>query len=192
MHDTSFDLKIFLQDPDPWSPEVKRRRVPSILPPGSARYCTQTLRTQEPLETFCPPGSQELKTYALHGDVNAFKRYTCLIEGKDHYLPAYAGLWPRTILWIYSAVRMMVLCEGDTPLPLAHVPLPESMIFHHGTGQEEFLPDGAWNPAKKTLLWGESGFISYVPILKMRVQSMTLSSQEGEALSPWTLALEEV
>jgi hypothetical protein len=192
MNTSASDLCIFLHDPDPWGNNANTRPPQSILPLGSARNCRQTLAALDQPDTFYPPENGQEKTYALHGNVAAHKKYTAIIECQDAYPPAYDDLWPQRVLWIYSAVRMMVLHHPGTSGVLSRIPVPKTFIFHNKHGEEKPLPDMVWDNETKKITWGQAGFISYTPILKMGVQSMTLCAKEWEASSTWKLHLKEV
>jgi hypothetical protein len=192
MSNFSSDLKIFLQDPDPWARQSSQPKPLSILPLGSARYCKQSMFTSDPGSTFYPPHSNEVKTYALDQDLDAHKKYVSIIECEDHYPLAYDKIWPNTPVWLYSTLRMMVQCIANSPIHLNHSPVPNSLIFHDLEGGEIYLDDSVWNPSTNQAEHKESGFISYAPILKMGVQKITLCSKEWEACSTWKLELREI
>jgi hypothetical protein len=192
MNTTASDLRIFLDDPDPWAKGAGKGYVHSILPVGSARNCRQTLAALDMPDIFYPLEHGAEKTYALHGDVMAHKKYTVTIECQDAYPPAYDNLWPQKMVWIYSSVRMMVMHDPDKPAVLSRMPVPNTFIFHNKQGGEQVLPDTIWEYTSQKITWDQAGFISYAPILKMGVQSMTLCAKEWEAASTWKLNLKEV
>jgi len=191
MLDVFSDLKIFLQDPQPWSNMGKQ--VDSILPRCTSRQCKQTLFTVDPQspQVFYPPNSNQEKTYRLNEERQSDRIYRSVIECDDAYPLAYQDVWPNTPVWIYSTVRMMVVCSKKKPIKVLHTPVPGSFLFHPDDGNEEALNDSIWDNNTQKIKHTQSGFISYCPVLCMIVQKLTLCSKEWESAATWKLELLE-
>ncbi len=182
-------LKLFLQAPDPWKSTPAR----SILPISSARYCKQTLFTATPSgEQFYTVKTGNKKTYNLKDDANAVPKYHGVIQCQDHAPPAFSKLVPDQEVWVYSAIPMREEITANSPLKTRYCPVPNSMIFHDEQEKEIPLPNSVWDAGNKTITHTHDGVISYTPIMHMRVQKLTLSCKESEAIGPWSLELREV
>ena len=189
------ELRIFLDDPDPWANALLHRTIPSILPTSSARHCKQTLFTS-PVESrgdgYRAYGSGQEETYRLDENSRAYEKYHSVIECHDHAPPAFSLLWPHRSLWIYSAIPIREHLIKDIPLHVRYTPVPGTLVFHDEQEREHTLPDTVWNHQDKTMTHTQSGVISYRPIMHMEVKKMMVSCKESESMSAWSLELREL
>ena len=182
-------LKLFLQNPDPWG----EKRVRSILPPSTARYCKQTLFTVPPSgEYFYTAKTGKKETYTLNNEVNAQPKYHGVIQCQDHSPPAFSKLVPDQEVWLYSAIPMREEIWANQPLKTRYFPVPNSIVFHDEQEQETPLNNTVWNVNDQTITYERDGVITYTPIMHMRVQKLTLSCKESESIGPWSLELREI
>ncbi len=156
----------------------------TLLPPLSARECTQTL-------TPLSGGSlrRTLNGTLVHVGYKGHLKFQSTISCKDKTAPAFEGIW--------KGVRVKVGCiqtltqtipQGSSRIQLERFPL--SLHLYDGTRTP-------WPVEHRGDLWVSippnfpGGFLTYRPLLKMIVTRYNLETDEWGLTVGWTLELEE-
>lgn len=156
-----------------------------LLPPFSARECTQTL-------TLLPQG---VLRRTINGDLiwvghKGHQKYQSTISCKDKASPAFDSIWRGALL----KVRCLQTLTQPIDKEIKRVQLDrEAGAF--------FILDKKgkiWSGTKEEDRWiaipseFPGGFITYHPQLMMMIKSYTLETDEWGLSVGWTLELEEV
>lgn len=180
-------LGLFLEDPINGTSSTS-----SILPPHSAMQCQQIVEwggsPSESMLGFIPEGSGLVKSYVLGVDQPT---YRIVIEGKSQECLAQDTLYPTQTIWVHSIIRWIRPCVAKQPIKLSRPPVPGSIWWHDSQGHSMPLPDEVWSMEHHQLTVSQSGFVSYAPIFKTWVQSLSVTTQEWTFQSQWRLELQE-
>lgn len=146
------------------------------LPPFSARGCIQSL-TPVSTGTFRRTIQQKLVYLG-----SPEKKYRTLIKCTDKTAIATAGLFPGAIVEV-GCIQTVSQKIDENEVVLERSPIPGSLYVDGG---EIVLCDGA-----RVVVTGGT-YVTYRPILTMRILRYALSTEEWEGKSSWELEAEEL
>ncbi len=154
------------------------------LPPLSARQCTQTLEGV-PLGKL----SRTVNGKLLYTGDEVHQKYTSLIKGRDKHPAGFDTLRRGQQVQVGCIQRLWQ--EGTEPTIQLGRPAVEGSVIVMNLRQEplSFVQERS---QVIRILSEEKAYISYRPILNMRITEMSLSTTEWEGESAWMLKLEEV
>jgi hypothetical protein len=175
-------LRIFLEDPKPWS-DSHDPRPKSILSPFSALNCKETWITSDDYPRYTPADGAAEKSYALSRKWDQI--YKIEYEGEDG-APEITG----KDVWVYSALRISVRYLKDIPALLQHPPVRGSLEFK---GDDEVIgtvcADLVFNYAEQKVTFTKDGWLTYCPVFAMRLKKMECFTSSDH--SKWSLELVE-
>ncbi len=154
------------------------------LPPMSARGCTQTL---------VPIANGELRRTVngqlVYTGTQTHEKYRSIIECEDKAPAAFDNLWPGAEIKVGCISRLWQKFQGQTVI-LSRDPVAHSII--------------ALTPARQAIQIAscenrqvdfaqtiEEGYVSYCPLLNMRVVDLMSAVDEWGLKVRWRLVLEE-
>lgn len=149
------------------------------VPPYSARGLQQSL---DPISSAIAMRRTINGTLVDISD-ELMRKYQSSITGNDQQPPAVDMVWPGTMLTVDCIVELAFALSG-TELTDA----TEGDVTEDSTE----LAALAGRPIVPGSLRIESGFAFYRPRLEMMVTAFTVNRDEYQAMTSWTLTLEEV
>lgn len=153
------------------------------FPPLSARGCTQELIPLA-LGQFRRTVNGDLVFLGVQG-----KKYRSTIACQDKVSFACDELLPGMVLDVHCIQRLWQKIEGPQVV-LDRLPVEDSLCAV--TESRDPLRIICYNGREITLDNQETGYVSYRPILKMRVIRFGLTTDEWNGNNGWRLELEEV
>lgn len=137
--------------------------------PWSARGLSQTLEAVSESSQLARTVDGELDDLST----SQFRKYRSTISCNDFDIPAIDGLFPGQEVVVDCIVELSYAEPGTS------------------TGVET-LGDSASRPIVPGSLVSENGFVRYRPRLTMRVESLSTTRDEWNAVSQWSIDLVEV
>lgn len=154
------------------------------LPPLSAGHCTQTLEALS-LGKFYRTVNGDL----LYTGDDTPQKYITHIKGKDKYPAGLDSLVCGQLVQVGCIVRLWQEGRGEI-IHLGRTAVEGSILAINT--QQKVLSFSIESPTQIRLLSSEKAYISYRPLLEMRLIEMNLFTNEWESENEWSLKLEEV
>jgi len=155
------------------------------LPPWSARGCTQTLR---------PITSGDLRRTVngqlIYTGLQTHQKYQSLIQCQDKAPIALDGLWPGNEVEVSCIQPLTQRMTGQT-CRLDRVPVKGTVQAIEKEGKPIALADVIGQEIRLESPIRQ-GFITYCPLLRMRVVDFGYDADEWNLTNGWYLKLEEI
>lgn len=162
------------------------------FPPYSARGCQQTLT---PLKTG--EFRRTVNGTLVFTGSQKHRKYQSVLRCRDAAPPSFEGLWQGERVEVSCLQRLVqeVTLTSETPRITLDRHGVKGSVTLQVTG-EPLIPlaeaQGYEVSLPERLEGGQKGYLSYRPILTMRVISFHLETDEWGAEVGWTLTLEEI
>ncbi|MBA4749560.1 MAG: hypothetical protein H2057_02955 [Alphaproteobacteria bacterium] len=162
------------------------------FPPYSARGCQQTLT---PLKTG--EFRRTVNGMLVFTGSEKHRKYQSVLSCRDAAPPSFEGLWQGETVEVSCLQRLVqeVTLTSKTLQIVLDRPAVKGSVTLQVRG-EPLLPmleaQGSEVSITERVYEGQKGYLSYRPILTMRVISFHLETDEWGAEVGWTLTLEEI
>ena len=158
------------------------------FPPFSARGCTQKLTPLQLGQFF-----RTIDGQLIHTHPGLEKKYHTLINCSDQTPPATDHLVPGCLVTVGCIQRIWQKWDGKSIISLEKIPIANSIMVMDQN--RSIIPVASQNLTQINVQDQESektGFISYRPLLSMRLIRYVLTTKEWDLSVSWEMELEEV